>query len=149
MPEPIKRAAAAAAAAGSDDDQSVDSGDGVAQIAAINRQLQRHLRLRSIQTLSIELYLLDRLSKLQIAQLIVGELRHTCLKLGRVCGNTARRWEYEVSRAPGSVAVGIWLLEIKLSSLHSPRKKTKQGSRLSAMPLPALCCMASRTEPCN
>jgi hypothetical protein len=63
--------AAAVAAAGAD---STGSGDGLAQIAAINGQLQRYMRMRDIQTVCITFFLLDRMSKLQIAEAIVGEL---------------------------------------------------------------------------
>jgi hypothetical protein len=71
--EPAQTAGgAAAAAAASQDNTSI--GDGVAQIAAMDSQLQRYMRLRNIQTVCITIFLLDRLSKLQIAEAIVGEL---------------------------------------------------------------------------
>jgi hypothetical protein len=68
------QAAGGAAAAAAVREDTLSSGDGVTQIAAINSQLQRHMRLRNIQTVCVTIFLLGGLSKLQIAEAIVGEL---------------------------------------------------------------------------
>jgi hypothetical protein len=52
------------------------AGDGVAQIAAVNSELQRHMRLRTIHAVAANNVMLDQLSKEQIADMLVGELLH-------------------------------------------------------------------------
>jgi hypothetical protein len=64
---PSEAAAAAAAADGV-------AGDGAAQIAAVNSELQRHMRLRNIQACAGNIVTLDHISKEQIAETCVGEL---------------------------------------------------------------------------
>jgi hypothetical protein len=52
---------------------AVTAHDGAAQIAAINSKLQRHMRLRSIQSGACAFYMQDQLSRLQLAEVLAGE----------------------------------------------------------------------------
>jgi hypothetical protein len=69
-PQAVSAAAAAAAAAA-----FKEAEDGSAQMEAINSQLQRHMRLRNIQAMGTTCVLLDCVTKVQMAQMVVGELR--------------------------------------------------------------------------
>ncbi|WIA14747.1 hypothetical protein OEZ85_003235 [Tetradesmus obliquus] len=70
---PAGKAAAAAAAAAAPLVGGAGLQDGAAQIAEINSQLQRHMRLRSIQSMAISMFCVDNMSRLQIAEMLLGE----------------------------------------------------------------------------
>jgi hypothetical protein len=73
---PGDEAAAAAAAASpgaAAGEAKLHDGDGAAQIAAINSQLQRHMQLRVIQSLAASMFILDHMSRLQMAEMLTGE----------------------------------------------------------------------------
>ncbi|WIA14748.1 hypothetical protein OEZ85_003234 [Tetradesmus obliquus] len=69
---PAGKAAAAAAAAAAPLVGGAGLQDGAAQIAEINSQLQRHMRLRSIQSMAISMFCVDNMSRLQIAEMLLA-----------------------------------------------------------------------------
>jgi hypothetical protein len=97
-----QQAAAAAAAASSPRPPAAAAAglsiaaDGIAQIDAVNNELQRHMRMRNIQACTATSVILDHMSKVQLAEMCVGELprcfKHSSAKCTRHSPTVCSRW---------------------------------------------------------